>query len=57
MRYEWGDRAVVRLTVTGPVREMLEQEGQGRWLIKAQVGRGAEGVHDIELSEADEFVY
>ena len=57
VRYEQGDRAVARLTVKGPVREMLEQEGHGRWVIKAQIGHGREGVHDIELAETDEVVY
>ena len=57
VRYERGDRAVARLTVTGPVREMLEQEGQGRWEIKARIGHGAQGVHDLELPETDEIVY
>jgi hypothetical protein len=43
--------------VTGPVREMLEQEGQGRWVIKAQIGSSTSDVHSIELSETDEIVY
>jgi hypothetical protein len=57
VRYEQGDRAVVRLTVMGPVREMLEQEGEGRWMIKAQIGSGTSDVHSIELPETDEIVY
>jgi hypothetical protein len=57
VRYERGGQAVVRLTVTGPVREMFEQEGQGRWVIKAQIGSGASDVHSIELPETDEIVY
>jgi hypothetical protein len=43
--------------VTGPVREMLEQEGQGRWVIKAQIGSSTSDVHSIELPETDEIVY
>jgi hypothetical protein len=57
VRYEQGGQAVVRLTVTGPVREMLEQEGQGLWVIKAQIGSGTRKVHSIELPEPDEIVY
>jgi hypothetical protein len=57
VRYEQGDQAVARLTVTGPVREMLGQEGQGRWVIKAQIGSGTSDVHSIELPETDEIVY
>jgi hypothetical protein len=57
VRYEQGGQAVVRLTVTGPVREMLGQEGQGLWVIKAQIGSGARDVHSIELPETDEIVY
>ena len=57
VRYERGGQAVARLTVTGPVREMLEQEGQGLWIVKAQVGSGTSDVHSIELPETDEIVY
>jgi hypothetical protein len=57
VRYEQGDRAVVRLTGTGPVREMLEQEGHGRWVIKAQIGSGTSDIHSLELPETDEIVY
>ena len=57
VRYEQGGQAVARLTVTGPVREMLEHEGQGRWVIKAQIGSGTRDVHIIELPETDEIVY
>ncbi len=57
VRYEQGDLAVARLTVTGPVREMLEREGQGRWVIKVQIGHDAEGVHGIDVPETDEIVY
>jgi hypothetical protein len=57
VRYEQDGRAVVRLTVNGPVREMLELEGEGLWLIKAQIGSGTRKVHSIELPETDEIVY
>ena len=57
VRYEQGGQPVARLTVTGPVREMLEQEGQGLWVIKAQMGSGTRDVHSIELPETDEIVY
>lgn len=57
VRYEHGGQAVARLTVTGPVREMLEQVGQGRWVIKAQIGSGTRDVHSVELPETDEIVY
>ena len=57
VRYEQGGQAVARLTVTGPVREMLEQEGQGLWVIKAQMGSGTRDVHSIKLPETDEIVY
>ena len=57
VRYEQGGQAVARLTVTGPVREMLEQEGQGLWVIKAQIGSGTSDIHGLELPETDEIVY
>jgi hypothetical protein len=57
VRYERDGEAVARLTVTGPVREMLEQEGQGLWVIKAQIGSGTSDVHNIEVPETDEVVY
>ncbi len=57
VRYERDGEAVVRLTVTGPVREMLEHEGQGLWVIKAQIGSGTRDVHSIEIPEVDEVVY
>jgi hypothetical protein len=57
VRYEQGGQAVARLTVTGPVREMPEQEGPGRWVIKAQIGDGTSDIHSIELPETDEIVY
>ena len=57
VRYEQGGQAVVRLTITGPVREMLEQEGQGLWVIKAQIGSGTSDIHHIDLPETDEIVY
>jgi hypothetical protein len=57
VRYERGGDAVVRLTVTGPVRQMMETEGQGVWVIKALVGSGTSDVHSIELPETVEVVY
>ena len=57
VRYERGGEAVVRLTVTGPVREMLEHEGQGHWVIKAQIGSGTSDIHSIKVPETDEVVY
>lgn len=57
VRYEQGGTAVARLTVTGPLREMLQKEGQGRWEIKAQIGAGTAEVHRLELPETDEIVY
>jgi hypothetical protein len=57
VRYEQGGQAVVRLTVTGPVREMLEGEGQGLWVIMAQIGSGTGDVHSLELPETVEIVY
>lgn len=57
VRYEQDGVAVARLTVNGPVREMLEKEGQGLWVIKAQIGSGTREVHGLELPETDEIVY
>ena len=57
VRYEQGDRAVARLTVIGPVREVLEGEGEGAWKVKVQIGHSNEGIHDLELPETTETVY
>jgi hypothetical protein len=57
VRYEQGGAAVARLTVTGPLREMLQKDGEGRWEIKAQIGAGTAEVHRLELPETDEIVY
>jgi hypothetical protein len=57
VRYERGNEAVARLTVTGPVLPMRVAEGGGHWVIKAQIGSGTGDVHGIELPEADEIVY
>lgn len=57
VRYERDGQAVARITVVGPVREMLEHEGEGRWDIKATVGSGTSQVETIELPETDEIVY
>jgi hypothetical protein len=57
VRYERDGEAVIRLTVIGPVREMLEQEGQGLWVIKAQIGSGTSDIHSIKVPETDEIVY
>jgi hypothetical protein len=57
VRYERGNEAVARLTVTGPVVPMGVAEGRGHWVVKAQIGPGTGDVHDIELPEADEIVY
>jgi hypothetical protein len=57
VRYERGNEAVARLTVTGPVVPMGVAEGGGHWVIRAQIGPGTGDVHDIELPEADEIVY
>jgi hypothetical protein len=57
VRYERGNEAVARLTVTGPVLPMGVAEGGGHWVIKAQIGSGTGDVHGIELPEADEIVY
>ena len=57
VRYEHAGQAVARITVNGPVREMLQLEGQGLWVVKAQIGSGTSDVHRIELPETDEIVY
>ena len=57
VRYERGNEAVARLTVTGPVVPMGVAEGGGHWVVKAQIGPGTGDVHDIELPEAEEIVY
>jgi hypothetical protein len=57
VRYERGNEAVARLTVTGPVLPMGVAGGGGHWVIKAQIGSGTGDVHGIELPEADEIVY
>jgi hypothetical protein len=57
VRYERGNEAVARLTVTGPVVPMGVAKGGGHWEIKAQIGPGTGDVHDIVLPEADEIVY
>lgn len=57
VRYERDGQAVVRLTVIGPVREMLELEGQGRWLITALIGSGTSDIHTLSLPETDEIAY
>jgi hypothetical protein len=36
---------------------MLEQEGQGLWVIKAQIGSGTSDIHSIKVPETDEIVY
>jgi hypothetical protein len=35
----------------------LVQEGDGHWVIKAQIGSGTSDVHTLELPETDEIVY
>lgn len=57
VRYEQDGQAVARLTVTGPIREMLVKAGDGHWLVKAQIGSGTSDVHEIRLPETDEIVY
>jgi hypothetical protein len=57
VRYERGNEAVARLTVTGPVVPMGVAEGGGHWVLKAEIGSGTRDVHGIELPEADEIVY
>jgi hypothetical protein len=57
VRYEQNGEAVARVTVIGPVREMLEHEGEGRWEIRAQVGAGTSKVITITLPETEEIVY
>ena len=57
VRYERGDEAVARLTVTGPVLPMGVAQGGGHWVIRAQIGSGTGDVHFIELPEAEEIVY
>jgi hypothetical protein len=57
VRYERGGDAVVRLTVTGPVRQMMQKEGEGLWVIKAQVGSGTSDIHSIEVPETVEVIY
>ncbi len=57
VRYERGNEAVARLTVGGPVRPMGVKEGNGHWVIKAQIGPGTGDVHEIEVPEAAEIVY
>ena len=57
VRYEQDGQAVARLTVNGPLREMLQKEGEGRWEIKAQIGAGTGDVHRLELPETDEIIY
>ena len=57
VRYEQNGVAVARLTVNGPMREMLEKEGEGSWMIKAQIGSGTQDVHTLELPETEEIVY
>jgi hypothetical protein len=56
-RYELAGDVVARLTVAGPVRPFLTQEGHGHWEIKAQIGSGSDDVHLLELPEVDEIVY
>ena len=57
VRFEHAGVVVARLTVTGPVRPYMSQEGQGHWELKAQIGSGTEDVHLIEVPETDEVVY
>ena len=54
VRYERGGLAVARLTVKGPVREMLEKEGEGLWVIKASK-RKTTGWRDDEGNYTDTF--
>lgn len=57
VRYEQAGSAVARVTVKGPVREMLIKEGDGYWVIKAQIGAGTSEVSEIKLPETNELVY
>ena len=57
VRYERDGAAVARLTVNGPIREMLVKEGDGYWVIKGQIGSGTQDVHVIELPESNEIIY
>jgi hypothetical protein len=57
VRYEHEGTAVARMTVSGPVREMLESEGEGIWVIKAEIGSGTGDVHSLELPETTEIGY
>jgi hypothetical protein len=57
VRYEQAGEAVARVTVVGPVREMLQREGEGRWEIKAQIGSGTSDVHTMTLPETEEITY
>lgn len=55
VRYENQGVAVVRLTVTGPVRPFMTAEGHGRWELRASIGSGTQDVHTMELPETDEI--
>jgi hypothetical protein len=57
VRYEQAGSAVARVTVKGPVREMLVKEGDGYWVVKAQIGAGTSDVYEIELPETHELAY
>jgi hypothetical protein len=57
VRYEQAGAAVARVTVTGPVREMLVKPGDGYWVVKAQIGSGTNDVHELRLPESEEIVY
>ncbi|CAN5601328.1 hypothetical protein BH24CHL9_BH24CHL9_08630 [soil metagenome] len=57
VRYERGNEAVARLTVSGPVVPMGVKEGGGHWLVRAQIGSGTVDVHEMELPQVEEIVY
>ena len=57
VRYEQDNSVVARLTVKGPLREMLEKEGEGRLEIRFQIGAGTQKVHEMVLPETDEISY
>jgi hypothetical protein len=57
VRYERGSESVARLIVTGPVRDLGVHEGEGHWLVSAQIGWEAGGAHVAKVPETDEIVY
>lgn len=57
VRYERGNEAVARVIVKGPIIPIGKKQGEGYWVVSAQIGYRAEGAHTIDIPEPTEILY